>query len=119
MNFPSKSLRFEERAFSLVEAMLTIAIMGILSGLVVGVVTNASKDASRMMARQQQAAVQSAVDAWVASQMRDTTTGQVKSLESIRSDYNSRSTSLEMLTVAAGCSRVSTSRIASSCAGLA
>jgi type II secretory pathway pseudopilin PulG len=101
MNLTSKSRRFEEHAFSLVEAMLTIAIMGILSGLVVGVVTNASKDASRMMARQQQAAVQSAVDAWVASQMRDTTTGQVKSLESIRSDYNSRSTSLARFNLAA------------------
>ncbi|MDB6140849.1 MAG: prepilin-type cleavage/methylation protein [Verrucomicrobiaceae bacterium] len=88
--------------FSLVEALLTIAIMGILSSLVVGVVSNASKDASRMMSRQQQGAVQSAVDAWVSSQMRDILTGQVRSLESIRADYNSRGTSLARFNLVAG-----------------
>lgn len=87
--------------FSLVEALLTIAIMGILSSLVVGVVSNASKDASRMMARQQQGAVQSAVSAWVSSKMRDPYTGQVQSLESIRGSYNSVSTSLARLNLAA------------------
>lgn len=101
MNLPSKIRCIKAFAFSLVEAMMTIAIMGILSGLVVGVVTNASKDANRMLARQQQAAVQSAVDAWVSSQMRDTTTGQVKGLEAIRADYNSRSTSLARFNLAA------------------
>ncbi len=101
MTAPPSIARRLASGFSLVEALLTIAIMGILSSLVVGVVSNASKDASRMMARQQQGAVQSAVDAWISSQMRDTTTGQVKSLESIRSDYNSRSTSLARLNLAA------------------
>ncbi|MDB6075857.1 MAG: prepilin-type cleavage/methylation protein [Verrucomicrobiaceae bacterium] len=100
MNVSSPIARRLASGFSLVEALLTIAIMGILSSLVVGVVSNASKDASRMMARQQQGAVQSAVDAWVSSQMRDTSTGQVRSLESIRGDYNSRSTSLARLNLA-------------------
>lgn len=100
MNAPSSIARRFVSGFSLVEALLTIAIMGILSSLVVGVVSNASKDASRMMARQQQGAVQSAVDAWITSQMRDTSTGQVRSLESIRGDYNSRATSLARLNLA-------------------
>ena len=101
MNAPSSIARRLAYGFSLVEALLTIAIMSVLSSLVVGVVSNASKDASRMMARQQQGAVQSAVSAWIASQMRDSSTGQVKSLESIRGDYNSRSTSLARLNLAA------------------
>ena len=100
MKTPSSQSRRFRPGFSLVEALLTIAIMGILSSLVVGVVSNAAKDASRMMARQQQGAVMSAVNAWVSSQTRDTTTGQVKSLESIRGDYNSRSTSLARLNLA-------------------
>ena len=101
MNVSVNISRRHAPAFSLVEALLTIAIMGILSSLVVGVVSNASKDASRMMARQQQTAVQSAVDAWVSSQQRDISTGQVRSLESIRADYNSRSTSLARFNLAA------------------
>ena len=103
MNTPIKTTRRSRLlGYSLVEALLTIAIMGILTSLVIGVVSNASKDASRMLARQQQGAVQSAVNAWVSSQTRDTTTGQVRSLESIRSDYNSRSTSLARLNLVAG-----------------
>ena len=91
-------------AFSLVEALLTIGIMSILTGLVITAVSNASRDASRMVARQQQGAVQSAVMAWVRSQSRDdnaasATRGQVRSLEAIRTIYNSYSTSLARLNV--------------------
>ena len=80
--------------FTLTEALLTMAIIGIISSIVVSAMSNAAQDASRMVARQQQAQVQNAVNAWVSGQTRDTTTGQVRSLESIRSDYNSRGTSL-------------------------
>ena len=81
--------------FSLVEALLTIAIMGILTGLVVSAVSNASRDASRAIAKQQASAVQNAVNSWVASSTntRDPSTGQLLSVESARSTYNAASTS--------------------------
>ena len=80
--------------FSLVELLLTIAIMSILTGLLVTAVSNASRDASRVIAKQQASEVQSAVNAWVGSgaNARDATTGQLKSIESVRGAYNAAST---------------------------
>jgi prepilin-type N-terminal cleavage/methylation domain-containing protein len=80
--------------FSLVEMLITIAIMGVLTGLVVTSVSSASRDASRMIAKQQASEVQSAVNAWASSSanMRDTSTGQLKSVESVRASYNAAST---------------------------
>lgn len=74
--------------FSFVEAIFTIAIIGIMSSLVVAAISNASRDAHRVMARQQQAAVQSALTAWVMAQTRVGATAQVRSLENVRSTYN-------------------------------
>lgn len=78
--------------FSFVEAIFTIAIIGIMSSLVVAAISNASRDAHRVMARQQQTAVQSALTAWVMAQTRVGTTAQVRSLESVRTTYNSLGT---------------------------
>lgn len=78
--------------FSFVEAIFTIAIIGIMSSLVVSAISNASRDAHRVMARQQQAAVQSALTAWVMSQSRVGSTAQVRGLEDIRNSYNARGT---------------------------
>lgn len=78
--------------FSFVEAIFTIAIIGIMSSLVVVAISNASRDAHRVMARQQQSAVQSALTAWVMAQTRVGSTAQVRSLESVRTTYNALST---------------------------
>jgi type II secretory pathway pseudopilin PulG len=71
-----------------VEAIFTIAIIGIMSSLVVAAISNASRDAHRVMARQQQAAVNSALTAWVMAQTRVGSTAQVRSMESVRTTYN-------------------------------
>lgn len=78
--------------FSFVEAIFTIAIIGIMSSLVVAAISNASRDAHRVMGRQQQAAVQSALTAWVMAQSRVGNTAQLRSLESVRTTYNALST---------------------------
>jgi prepilin-type N-terminal cleavage/methylation domain-containing protein len=88
--------------FTLTEALLTMAIIGIISSIVVSAMSSAAKDASRMVARQQQAQVQNAVNAWISGQTRDLATGQVRSLESIRGDYNSRGTSLARFNLISG-----------------
>jgi len=78
--------------FSFVEAIFTIAIIGIMSSLVVAAISNASRDAHRVMARQQQAAVNSALTAWVMAQTRVGSTAQVRSLEDVRTSYNTLGT---------------------------
>jgi len=89
------TIRKQRRAgFSFVEAIFTIAIIGIMSSIVVAAISNASRDANRVMSRQQQASVQSALTAWVMAQMRVGNTAQFRSLESVRTSYNANSTSL-------------------------
>jgi len=77
-----------QQGFSFVEAIFTIAIIGIMSSLVVAAISNASRDAHRVMARQQQAAVNSALTAWVMAQTRVGSTAQVRGMESVRTTYN-------------------------------
>lgn len=74
--------------FTFVEAVFTIAIIGIMSALAVSAISNGARDANRVVARQQQAAVQEALHAWVMAQTRNPTTGQMQSLQSIRATYN-------------------------------
>lgn len=80
------------KGFSFVEAIFTIAIIGIMSSLVVSAISNASRDAHRVMGRQQQAAVQGALTAWVMAQSRVGNTAQVRGLESVRTSYNALGT---------------------------
>lgn len=82
-----------DTGFSFVEAIFTIAIIGIMSSIVVAAISNASRDAHRVMARQQQASVQSALTAWVMAQMRVGNTAQFRGLESVRTSYNTLTTS--------------------------
>lgn len=84
-------------AFSFVEAIFTIAIIGIMASLAISAISNGARDANRIVARQQQAAVQEALNAWVLSQSRvsganQVQTAQVMSVETLRSTYNSLQT---------------------------
>ncbi|MBX7209732.1 MAG: type II secretion system GspH family protein [Verrucomicrobiaceae bacterium] len=83
--------------FTLVEAVITIAVVGIMASLVVSGMTNLSRDSQRIVGRQQQAAVQNAINAWVMSKTRVESspgvfTSQVMSINDIRSLYNGQST---------------------------
>lgn len=86
--------------FSLVEAIFTIAIIGIMSSIVVAAISNASRDANRIVARQQQATLNGALNAWVIGSMRvesGVQAGQLRGIEDVRAQYNSSSTSLARL----------------------
>jgi len=63
--------RATRHAFTMVEMLIVIAVIGIMSALVVSAFSNAAQDTRRVVARQQQAAVQSAVNAWVNSVSQD------------------------------------------------
>ncbi|GEP44980.1 hypothetical protein BGE01nite_42710 [Brevifollis gellanilyticus] len=80
------------RAFTFVEAIFTIAVIGIMSSLALSAISNSARDASRIVARQQQAAVGEALTAWVMSQTRVGTTAQMRSLNSLRNQYNALQT---------------------------
>ena len=64
----------QKRAFTLVELLLVIAIIGILSALIVATVTNAAMDTRTVIARQQQVTLQEALNAWVAQASSGTNT---------------------------------------------
>jgi Tfp pilus assembly protein PilE len=83
---------FETKGFTLVEAVLTFAIIGILSALAISAVSNGARDTHSIVARQQQSAVQEALVAWVMSQSRVGNTAQVRSLASLRNENNTLST---------------------------
>jgi prepilin-type N-terminal cleavage/methylation domain-containing protein len=78
--------------FTFVEAIFTIAIIGIMASLAISAISNGSRDTNRIIARQQQAAINEALIAWVMSQTRvwadGVETAQVRSVESIRTEYN-------------------------------
>ncbi|CAN5332319.1 hypothetical protein BH23VER1_BH23VER1_06370 [soil metagenome] len=70
--------------FTLVEALITITIIGIMAAAVITAFANASQDSRRVIARQQQAVLQSAVNNWVSSQLRTS----ASSVYSVRAAYN-------------------------------
>jgi prepilin-type N-terminal cleavage/methylation domain-containing protein len=97
------------RGFTFIEALMTIAILGIMAAVLVSAFSSAATDASRMIARQQQAAIQAAVNSWVNGDSNrvnvvnaTTGTGKLRTVEEIRADYNSRLTSLARLNLVAG-----------------
>ena len=107
MNAPMKS--HLTRGFTFVEALMTIAILGIMAAVLISAFSSAATDASRMIARQQQAAIQAAVNSWVNGDSNrvnvinaTTGTGKLRTIEEIRTDYNSRITSLARLNLVAG-----------------
>lgn len=76
-----------KRAFTMIEMLIVIAVIGIMSALVISAFSNAAQDTRRVVARQQQAAVQNAVNAWVSSY------SQENGLAAARTAYNAASTS--------------------------
>ena len=87
-----QSLHFSTRkAFTIVELLIVIAVIGIMSALVISSFSGAAQDTRRVVARQQQAAIQSAVNAWVTSS--STTAGLSGSL----SLYNTAGSSMGRL----------------------
>lgn len=57
------------KAFSLIEVLLVLAIISIMAALVINAFSNASQDSRNVMARQQQATLQSALNNWVSAQI--------------------------------------------------
>lgn len=85
-----KSKVAHSSAFTMVEMLIVIAVIGVMSALVISAFTGASQDTRKVIARQQQAAVQNAVNAWVNSESSriDATTKKSVGLSGARTTYN-------------------------------
>ncbi len=86
--------KLSRAAFTFVEAIFTIAVIGIMSALAISAISNGARDANRIVARQQQAAINEALTTWVMTQTRVGNTAQMRSLNSLRNQYNALGTSL-------------------------
>lgn len=63
-----------EGAFSLIELLITMAVIGVMSALIIAAITNASRDSSHVIARQQQVVLQEALNAWISANTSGTNT---------------------------------------------
>ena len=88
-------------AFSFIEALVTIALLGVLSAIVVSSYSDASSQSHGVIARQQAAAVKSALDSYVNGSLSKVPTGTInvsgvvqnrKTVSQLRADYNTAST---------------------------
>ena len=82
--------RRHSSAFTLIEALIVVTILGILAALAVAAYSNAAQDTRRVISRQQQAEVQNAVNAWVSSY----TARSSRSLKDARDLYTSAGSNL-------------------------
>ncbi len=90
--FPKFPVRKGGSAFTLVEVLLVIAIIGIMSALVVSSISNSVADSRMVLARQQQAVLQEALHAWATAQSSGT-----GSLQSARSNYTASANVLSLV----------------------
>jgi prepilin-type N-terminal cleavage/methylation domain-containing protein len=86
-------------AFTLIELLIVISVIGIIAGLVIAAYSNAAQDSRRVVASQQQAVIQSAVDDWISSAMTTNSDGSIRSMTAAeaRATYNALSTSAARL----------------------
>ncbi len=87
--------------FTFIEALMTIAIMGMMATLVVSAFSNAGTDSARIVSRQQQATLQGALNAWVNGEANRTDvinatlgTGRPRTIAQIQTAYNAVSGNL-------------------------
>jgi prepilin-type N-terminal cleavage/methylation domain-containing protein len=83
-------LNSSNRAFTLVEMLLVVAIISILAGMAISNFSNASQDTREVVARQQLAVVQEAVNHWVNREVGRVTTsgGTGKTVSQVMGAYN-------------------------------
>ncbi|GAB4183442.1 MAG: hypothetical protein Fur0032_24390 [Terrimicrobiaceae bacterium] len=85
--------RSQADAFTMVELLLVIAVIGVMSALVITTIGNATKDSNEVIARQQQVVLQEALNAWIARQASGT-----GSLATASNAYTAASDKLALLT---------------------
>jgi prepilin-type N-terminal cleavage/methylation domain-containing protein len=86
------SLRGTRHAFSLIEVLIVVAVIGIMGALIITSITNAASDSRMVLARQQQAVLQNALNAWISA-----ATSGTGSLAEAQSAYNAAGDKLSLV----------------------
>ncbi len=81
-------------AFSLIELLIVIAIIGVLASLVIASFSNATQDSRNVVVLQQQAALQEALNSWIAHESSSSGSG---SLHSAKASYAAATTGASKL----------------------
>jgi|GEM_PF-2528307 len=81
------SHRQRSRAFTLIEMLIVLAIIGVLAAIIISQIANATYETRRIVARQQQVVLQTAVSTWI---IQSTTT---QPLSAVQTAYNAASDS--------------------------
>ena len=84
------NLKIPKKAFSLVELLIVIAVIGIMSALILTSINNAAQDSRLAIARQQQVVLQAALNTWINSPTNTT-------LADAKLAYNNEATSVAKL----------------------
>ena len=84
------------RAFTLIEMLIVLAIIGVLAAIIISQVANATYESRRIVARQQQVVLQTAVSSWI---MQSTTT---QPISAVRTAYNAATDSKARLALVGG-----------------
>ena len=80
-------------AFTLIEMLIVLGLIGILAAILISQISNAAYESRRILSRQQQVVIQSAVNSWLIQR----TTSQ--SLAAVRTTYNNATTAKAKLTL--------------------
>jgi prepilin-type N-terminal cleavage/methylation domain-containing protein len=83
-------------AFTLIEMLIVLAIIGVLAAIIISQIANATFETRRIVSRQQQVVLQTAVSSWI---MQNTTT---QPISSVRTAYNTAADSKARLALVGG-----------------
>ncbi len=84
MTHPTDNSR--HAGFSLIELLITMAVIGVMSALIIAAITNASRDSSNVVARQQQVVLQQALNAWISASTSTNTVSSARTRYAAASD---------------------------------
>lgn len=84
------------RAFTLIEMLIVLAIIGVLAAIVISQIANATFETRRIVARQQQVALQTAISSWVLQG------SAAQDIATVRTAYNTAADSKARLALVGG-----------------
>jgi len=94
-NLPAETQGVKSRfAFTLIEILIVITIIGVMSTLILSSISNATQDSREVVSRQQQVVLQEALNAWIAQASSGT-----NGLAAAMTQYATATTDLAKLTL--------------------
>jgi len=95
MSRKTSQLAASRRAFTLIEMLIVLGVIGILAGIIISQVANATFETRRIVARQQQVVLQAALNSWIVQ------SSVTRPLSAVQTEYNAQPDSRSRLTLVA------------------